>query len=107
MMSIIVIVIIVLVAAFISYSIITLNKIKNNGIEVDATVKITITNDISSDGMTEKYYHYYAIYKDDNGYEIEGTIGNVYFRRFREGEHIRIKYLPSNPKYVYFVSKID
>ena len=77
--------------------------IKKNGIEADAVVsRIKETESTDGDGNIDTTYTYYVRFQTQDGNFVEAKLGNA--PRFtREGESVRIKYLPEKPNYVILV----
>lgn len=79
------------------------SAIKKNGIEADAVVsrikEVETTND---SGNYEVNYTYYVTYQTQDGNTVEAKLsGAPAFTR--EGDKLRIKYLPEKPKFVILV----
>ena len=77
--------------------------IKKNGVEADAVVsrikEVETTND---DGSIDTSYIYYVKFTTQDGQVVEAKLGHA--PRFtREGDQLRIKYLPEKPKNVILV----
>ena len=101
----IVIIIIAIVVIGCIYAFISTNKIKKDGIEVEGEVSRidietkeeiddetgTITNDTSKS--------YFVTYTNESGEVIEASLINPKLG-LKEGDKIKIKYLPSKPKNV-------
>ena len=77
--------------------------IKKNGIEADAVIShIKETESTDSDGNIDTTYTYYVRFQTQDGNIFEAKLGNA--PRFtREGESVRIKYLPEKPNYAILV----
>lgn len=73
-------------------------KIKANGIETDAVIsRIKEIESEDSEGRRETHYEYFVKYVNQNGQTVEAKLSNP--PRFpREGQQLRIKYLPEKPK---------
>lgn len=93
----------IVVAAIIAGIIFTIkrnNAIKKDGIEADAVVsRIKETENRHDDGTIDFSYTYYVKYQTAEGQTVEAKLGDG-TRGLREGDSIRIKYLPAKPKYV-------
>lgn len=89
--------------AGIIYVIMRNNKIKKNGIETDATVsRIKEVETSNDDGSYDVQYTYYVKYQTQDGETVEAKLSGA--PRFtREGDRVRIKYLPEKPKIVLLV----
>lgn len=104
MLTIAILIIVILVFFFLSAFLISgaydrEMSIYNNGIETDSiVVKIQ-----SKGSGTEKRYHSFVEYFDENGEKHEGCL-NVR-SDFPIGREIRIKYVPGNFENVVFVSQ--
>lgn len=87
------------------YTFLANNKIKKNGIEVEAEIsridieEIEVENDESNMIETETTKKYYVKYKNENGEVIEALLNNPKIG-LKEGNKIKIKYLPEKPKNV-------
>ena len=98
-------VILLIVVAGGIYAFISYNKIKKNGIEAEAEVSrinVERTERIDNDTNmieTETSKTYYVKYKNENGEEIESLLSNPKMG-LKEGDIIKIKYLPENTKNV-------
>ena len=79
------------------------NNIKKNGVEADAVVsRIEENETINDDGSTDYSYTYYVRFTAQDGQVIEARLGGA--PRFtREGEQVRIKYLPEKPRYAIII----
>ena len=79
------------------------NEIQKNGVEADAVVsRIKETETRNEDGSVDFSYTYYVKYQTEDGQTVEAKLGDGK-RGLREGDSIRIKYLPAKPKYVITV----
>lgn len=98
--GIIVVIVIICIISFIN-----INKIKKNGIETEAVISrinITTTQTIhDEDGTTDidTTETYFVKFKTQNGEEIETRLPNPKMG-LREGDVIKIKYLPEKPNKV-------
>ena len=99
-------VIIAIVASGAVYAFYSIMKVKRNGIEVDAVVT-RIDEDVrtDADGIYTDYT-YYVRYRTLEGRVIEATLANPK-SRLREGNNVRIKYLPENDNYPVLVQILD
>ena len=79
--------------------------LKENGIETEGIVKIETYDVITPDDFFDKNTYYYVIYTNELDKEIKATIANPK-KDLTTGDKIKIKYLPNNPKYAYFIEKI-
>ena len=95
-------VIAVVIVAFVVYAIVSTNKIKKNGIEAEAVVsqiRVEVTNTVHDDtGFvdTDRNETVYVRYKTQDGKEVEAMLQNTRMR-MKEGDTVKIKYLPENP----------
>ena len=86
-------------------SFINTNKIKKNGIETEAEISrinITTTQTINDEDGTTDFdttETYFVKFKTQNGEEIETRLPNPKMG-LREGDIIKIKYLPEKPNKV-------
>ena len=79
-------------------------KIKKEGIETDATVSRVGSHEWSGgagdigtqDTVTEEYY---ITYVDQEGRAVEALLSNPGDHTFKEGDKVKIKYLPDKPEY--------
>ena len=96
------VVVVVIVTVFV-FTIVRNNAIKKNGIETDAVVsRIDEDTSTDSDGSISTSYTYYVNYQMEDGTVVEAKLGKVPFNT-RQGQQLRIKYLPEKPKYVIAV----
>ena len=78
-------------------------KINSQGIETDAVVsRIKEIESRDSDGAITTSYEYYVRYQTETGETVEAKLGNAP-RRVREGDALRVKYLPEKPKFALVV----
>ena len=92
-----------LIAGYAVYSIIRRNKILKNGVEVDAVVsRIEEETEPSGEGGVDVRYTYYVTYRAPDGQTVEAVLDHAPGRT-REGDPVRIKYLPEKPKYAILV----
>ena len=77
--------------------------IKKNGVEADAVVsRIKEVETQNDDGSYDTSYTYYVKFTTQDGQVVEAKLGGA--PRFtREGDQLRIKYLPEKPKNVILV----
>ena len=77
--------------------------IKKNGVEADAVVsRIKEVETQNDDGSYDTSYTYYVKFTTQDGQAVEAKLGNA--PRFtREGDKLRVKYLPEKPKNVILV----
>lgn len=77
--------------------------IKKNGVETDAVVsRIKEVETHNDDGSFDTSYTYYVKFTTQDGQVVEAKLGGA--PRFtREGDQLRIKYLPEKPKNVILV----
>ena len=99
------IVVVVAVVILLVYTFISHNKIRKNGIEAEAEVvriDVTVTKTQNTDGTveTDTEKAYIIRYKTQDGEEIETRLDNPGFIGPREGDIIKIKYLPEKPRKV-------
>lgn len=95
---------VLLVLGFI-YTLIYQKRLKKIGIEAEGVIRIDIVDSVSADEFFDKHTEHYVKYINENGKEIEATIANPK-KDMNTGDRIKIKYLPDNPKYAYFIEKI-
>ena len=106
----VIVVIAVIVAAIVVASVMSNNKIKKNGIAAEAKVshvRIERNNTIHDDtGMvdTEVNETYYVKFKTKDGEEVEALLANPGFG-VKEGDTLKIKYLPEKPTRVVRVKE--
>ena len=79
--------------------------IQKNGVEADAVVsRIKEIENTDSDGSRDVTYNYYVKFQTQDGKTVEAKLSSA--PRFtREGDSIRIKYLPEKPDYAIPVKK--
>lgn len=104
MNSIFIIVVVLIVVIGLVYSFMSMHKIKKNGIETEAEVSridIEKTENIDENNNinVETTKHYYVKYKNEQDEIIESLLSNPKFG-LKEGDIIKIKYLPENTKNV-------
>ena len=87
------------------YTLIKQNKIKKEGIEAEGVVDVRVEESWDSDGTISHHKYYHVKYVTSNGEEVDATIGNPK-GNLQNGDRIRIKYLPNNPKYAFFIEKL-
>lgn len=98
---IIIAIIVVVVLSLLIYSIITNNKIKKNGIEAKGEISridVLNTQNVNEDGSVDvdTTKTYFVKYKNQDGEEIEARLNNPSFIQ-KQGDIIKIKYLPEKP----------
>lgn len=82
-------------------------RVRMNGIEAEAVITwIEEKEMFDSDSGVSIYYDVHVVYATRDGEHIEGTLSNV-LQHFEEGEHIRIKYIPSHKELPVFVGRIS
>ena len=100
-----VIIAVVAVAAVIAiiFTVKRYTAIKKNGVEADAVVsRIKEVENTLDDGTTDTRYTYYVKFTTQDGQFVEAKLGGA--PRFtREGDRLRIKYLPEKPKNVILI----
>ena len=87
------------------YTFIYQNKMKKDGIETEGIVRTSTQESWINDGFLDETTYYYVKYKNESGEEVEASIGNAK-TNLKDRDKIRIKYMPKNPKYAYFIEKI-
>lgn len=94
---------VVLVAVGVFFVVKRYTAIKKNGVEVDAVVsRIKEVETRNDDGSFDTTYTYYVKFKTQDGQEVEARLGSA--PRFtRQGDVLRVKYLPEKPKYAILV----
>ena len=79
------------------------NAIKKNGVEVDAVVsRIKEEENTDDDGHVNYTYTYYVRFTAQDGKSVEAKLNHAP-RNTREGDTLRVKYLPEKPKYALLV----
>ena len=97
--------IVLIIVVGIIFGVISNNKIKKNGVEAEAeiirinTETTQIVNDETGIVDTDTIKHYFIKFKTQTGEEIETELNNPGFGA-KEGDIIKIKYLPENPNRV-------
>lgn len=85
------------------YSFIRNNKIRKNGVEVDAVVsRIEEETSPSSAGGTDFHETYYVTYTSPDGQTVEAKLDHAPGYT-RVGDPVRIKYLPEKPRFALLV----
>ena len=85
------------------YAFIRNNKIRKNGVEVEATVsRIEEISSTSFEGGADYSYNYYVTYVSPDGKTVEALLNSAPGRT-RVGDPVRIKYLPEKPKFALLV----
>ena len=79
-------------------------KLKKNGIETEGIVRVEVSDVISADEFFDKRTDYYVTYVNEKNESIKATIANPK-KDLKTGDKIKIKYLPTNPKYAYYIKK--
>ena len=93
------------VAAGLIFVFIRNNKINKEGKEATAVVsRVKEIESTDSDGCTTTTYEYYVRYTTEAGESVEAKLGNAP-RRAKEGDELKIKYLPEKPKYVRWIKE--
>ena len=81
-------------------------KVKNEGIETDAVVsrvELHEWGDLETrNSITEEYY---ITYRNQEGQAVEALLTNPGNHTFKEGDRIKIKYLPDRQDYPVMVHK--
>lgn len=105
----------VVILAVIVYKIIMNRKIRQNGMDADAVIsRIEVDTSTDADGDTTTTETYYVTYVNQQGQTVEAQLGNlsinvnIFGKRYRsrkEGDKLRVKYLPEKPEYVVAVKK--
>ena len=95
----------VILIAGLVYSWLRSKKIKENGLEADAVIsRIKEIEDRDEKGSISYRYEYYVRYQNQAGETMEAKLGNPP-RRAREGDQLRIKYLPEKPRYALAITE--
>ena len=80
-------------------------KINAQGVEADAFIsRIQEIEHTDDNGNRDVEYQYYVKYRDGSGAVFEAKLGNPPAFA-REGQQVRIKYLPEKPKYALMVKQ--
>ncbi len=91
------------IIAVVIYTVIRNNKIRKNGVEADAVVsRIEEEWTTSSEGGADFSEIYYVTYVNQEGKSVEARLENAPGRT-REGDRVRIKYLPEKPHFAIWV----
>ena len=81
------------------YTILRNNKIRKSGVEADAVIsRIEEERTTSSEGGADFTEIYYVTYVDQQGKSVEARLNSAPGRT-REGDRVRIKYLPEKPQF--------
>ena len=94
---------ILIIISFI-YTLFYQKKLKKNGIGTEGIVRVEVSDVISADEFFDKRTDYYVTYVNEKNESIKATIANPK-KDLKTGDKIKIKYLPSNPKYAYYIKK--
>ena len=86
------------------YTLFYQKKLKKNGIETEGIVRVEVSDVISADEFFDKRTDYYVTYVNEKNESIKATIANPK-KDLKTGDKIKIKYLPTNPKYAYYIKK--
>lgn len=85
------------------YTILRNNKIRKSGVEADAVVsRIEEERTTSSEGGADFTEIYYVTYVNQEGQTVEARLDSAPGRT-REGDPVRIKYLPEKPHFAILV----
>ena len=80
------------------------NKIKKDGITVQAVVsRIEKEESVDEDSAQNTTYHYYVSYTDQEGNQQEAMIVNTLNHSYDVGQHLTIKYLPEKKTQVIVI----
>ena len=92
-----------LIIGFVIYTVIRNGKIRKNGVEADAVIsRIEEERTTSSEGGADFTEIYYVTYVDQQGKSVEARLNSAPGRT-REGDRVRIKYLPEKPHFAILV----
>ena len=88
------------------YSYLYQKRIDDDGIEAVGIVERSKEVAWSDNWYIDTDVYYTVKYRNQDGEEVEATLCNsdVYLK---DGDCIRIRYLPENPKFVYFEERED
>ena len=87
------------------YSWLRSKKIKENGLEAEAVIsRIKEIEDRDEKGSVTYRYEYFVRYRNQAGETVEAKLGNPP-RRAREGDQLRVKYLPEKPRYALAIQE--
>jgi uncharacterized protein YpmB len=101
------IVVIGVIAILFVYSLIEQNKIKKDGILTDAEVSsVDVSESTDTDGTTSYTRTYYVTYRNREGHIIEAVLINPK-KSLREGNKVKIKYLPKKPRKAILIDLIE
>jgi len=100
---------IILLAAFAAggiWAFVVSKKVKKEGIETDAVVsrvELREWGDLEAhNSITEEYY---ITYRNQDGQDVEAMLTNPGNHTFKEGDTIKVKYLPDRQDYPVMVAK--
>ena len=93
------------------------NKIKNEGIEVDALVtSIKVNESVDSDGCVNYSKYFYVTYQNEQGEYMDAMLGSgksidnrikkAWDEDLYQGSKVRVKYLPEKPNYAILIEII-
>ena len=91
--------VVIAAAIGISFAVKRYTAIQKNGVEADAVVsRIKETESTDNEGIRDVTYTYYVKFQTQDGKTVEAKLSSA--PRFtREGDSIRVKYLPEKPNY--------
>ena len=96
--------VLLIIIAFI-YTMIYQKHLKKEGIETTGIVRIETVDKLTADEFFDTSTSYYVTYKNEESKEAEATISNPK-KDLKTGDKIKIKYLPKNPRYAYYIEKV-
>lgn len=106
------IIVIIILAAFAAggiWAFVVSKKVKEKGIETDAVVSRVELHEWSSGtgewAGTDITEDYYVTYSNQEGQTVEALLTNPGDRTFKEGDRMRIKYLPDRQDYPVLVDE--
>lgn len=92
-----------IIVAVVIYTILRNNKIRKSGVETDAVIsRIEEERMTSSEGGADFTEIYYVTYVNQQGQTVEARLDSAPGRT-REGDRVRIKYLPEKPHFAILV----
>ena len=91
------------IVAVVIYTILRNKKIRESGVEADAVIsRIEEEQTTSSEGGTDFTEIYYVTYINQEGQIVEARLSGAPGHT-REGDRVRIKYLPEKPHFAILV----
>ena len=81
------------------------NNIRKNGIQVTAVVSRIVRREEEDMDSRTICYDYYVRYCTRDGNSVEAKLGQIWQRRYQEGDELQVVYMPEKPEYVVLAKK--